>query len=218
MSKKLPYKFNWSCNIRRAIHSWDSLPVPWCFLCGLLPPGFCSLPHCLPLTCSSLMRSLILAVASSWARNRLMTLARSGSKMFPSSSRTTRSSSRILQWEAGEVMEGDEGQWKGHEWRWKSRREEDRGVIRGRRERRGEKKEVRQEQMSLCKQVIWFWSRHTCCHSQSWRWLSAWAPWIRHWAECQTGAGNATPLAPTSASGPASHAPVYWPGQVDVWH
>lgn len=62
-------------------------------------------------TCSSLMRSLILAVASSWARNRLMTLARSGSKMFPSSSRTTWSNSRILVWGVieGRLIQGEQG-------------------------------------------------------------------------------------------------------------
>lgn len=62
-------------------------------------------------TCSSLMRSLILAVASSWARNRLITLARSGSKMFPLSSRTTWSNSRILVWGVieGRLIQGEQG-------------------------------------------------------------------------------------------------------------
>lgn len=54
---------------------------------------------------------------------------------------------------------------------------------------------------------------HTCCRSRSWRWLSASAPWTRHWAACQRGAGSATPLAHTSASGPASLALFYWPRQ-----
>lgn len=115
-------------------------------------------------TCSSLMRSLILAVASSWARNRLMTLARSGSKIFPSSSRTTWSSSRILP--SGEAKM-----------------------------RRGESRHQTRQQ--LLAGIL------TCCRSRSWRWLSASAPWTRHWAACQTGAGNATPLAHTSVSGPA---------------
>lgn len=48
-------------------------------------------------TCSSLILSVILAVASSCARKRLITLARSGLRIFPSASRTTTSSSKILQ-------------------------------------------------------------------------------------------------------------------------
>lgn len=63
-----------------------------------------ALPTATRLTCSSLVRSLILMVASSWARNRLITLARSGSKILPSSSRTTWSSSRILWWDAWEAI------------------------------------------------------------------------------------------------------------------
>lgn len=68
--------------------------------------------------------------------------------------------------------------------------------------------------------VNWTWPcnviflfRHTCCHNLSWRWLSAWAPWIRHKAECPIRAETATPSAPTSASAPASHAPLCWPGE-----
>lgn len=60
-------------------------------------------------TCSSLIRSVILAVASSCARKRLMTLARSGSRIFPSASRTTTSSSKIL--EAEQYLLGLKFEW-----------------------------------------------------------------------------------------------------------
>lgn len=107
----------------------------------------CTAFFILLLTCSSLMRSLILAVASSWARNRLITLARSGSKIFPSSSRTTWSSSRILYWEKWGLWRLKQRHTKDNEGWWEE--EWDR--------------------------VDTGYSRHTCCHSQSWRWLSAWA-------------------------------------------
>lgn len=64
-------------------------------------PWICLLFEAFPLfvfvfTFSSWMRSSICLDAASCARNRLMVLVRSGSKMFPSLSLTTRSRSKTL--------------------------------------------------------------------------------------------------------------------------